>query len=174
MKIFDSSRTDTSWLLLLTLLRYRSPLSICTTRTNNRNDIVYTSIYSSHKAVTVRSLRRCSRSIRVVLRPFHVLIPGSTRFQPSADIAGQTPVKSSIQRSIRASVLSQWKIEPETLEVIWPKKEGLIHVKWSGRHFTLQAHSDNWLRLAENTSQSIPFTGSLSSFSTSMAHFIQH
>ncbi|KAL0580242.1 translation machinery-associated protein 20 [Marasmius crinis-equi] len=50
-------------------------------------------------------------------------------FQPSTDIAGQTPVKSSVQRSIRASVLSQWKIEPETLEAIWPKKEGLVHVK---------------------------------------------
>ncbi|KAG6831296.1 hypothetical protein H0H92_011503 [Tricholoma furcatifolium] len=46
------------------------------------------------------------------------------------DIAGQTPVKSSVQRAIRAAVLSQWKIEPETLEAIWPKKEGLIHVKW--------------------------------------------
>ncbi|KAG7092410.1 hypothetical protein E1B28_008767 [Marasmius oreades] len=51
------------------------------------------------------------------------------KFQPSTDIAGQTPVKSSVQRSIRASVLSQWKIEPETLEAIWPKKEGLVHVK---------------------------------------------
>ncbi|TFK72162.1 hypothetical protein BDN72DRAFT_869612 [Pluteus cervinus] len=51
------------------------------------------------------------------------------KFVPSTDIAGQTPVKTSVQRSIRASVLSQWKIEPETLEVIWPKKETLIHVK---------------------------------------------
>ncbi|KAF8061555.1 hypothetical protein FPV67DRAFT_284906 [Lyophyllum atratum] len=51
------------------------------------------------------------------------------KFSPSADIAGQTPVKSSVQRAIRAAVLSQWKIEPETLEAIWPKKEGLVHVK---------------------------------------------
>ncbi|KAJ7489872.1 hypothetical protein B0H11DRAFT_2010767 [Mycena galericulata] len=51
------------------------------------------------------------------------------KFQSSTDIAGHTPVKSSIQRSIRASVLTQWKIEPETLEAIWPKKEGLVHVK---------------------------------------------
>ncbi|KAJ6496517.1 hypothetical protein DFH06DRAFT_1157167 [Mycena polygramma] len=51
------------------------------------------------------------------------------KFQPSTDIAGHTPVKTSVQRSIRASVLSQWKIEPETLEAIWPKKEGLVHVK---------------------------------------------
>ncbi|KAH7924553.1 hypothetical protein BV22DRAFT_497722 [Leucogyrophana mollusca] len=51
------------------------------------------------------------------------------KFQPSTDISGQTPPKSSVQRSIRAAVLSQWKIEPETLEQIWPKKESLIHVK---------------------------------------------
>ncbi|KAJ6630663.1 hypothetical protein B0H10DRAFT_1982266 [Mycena sp. CBHHK59/15] len=51
------------------------------------------------------------------------------KFQPSTDIAGHTPVKSSVQRSIRAGVLAQWKIEPETLEAIWPKKEGLILVK---------------------------------------------
>lgn len=54
----------------------------------------------------------------------------ASRFQPSTDIASQTQVKSSISRSIRAAVLSQWKIEPETLEAIWPKKEGLVHVKW--------------------------------------------
>ncbi|KAJ7063144.1 hypothetical protein C8F01DRAFT_1131697 [Mycena amicta] len=51
------------------------------------------------------------------------------KFQPSTDIAGQTPVKTSVQRSIRANVLAQWKIEPETLEAVWPKKEGLVHVK---------------------------------------------
>lgn len=38
-------------------------------------------------------------------------------------------MKSSIQRAIRATILSQWKIEPETLEAIWPKKEGLILAK---------------------------------------------
>jgi len=51
------------------------------------------------------------------------------KFSPSTDIAGHTPVKQSVQRQIRAGVLSHWKIEPETLEVIWPKKEGLVHVK---------------------------------------------
>ncbi|KAG5728328.1 Translation machinery-associated protein 20 [Termitomyces sp. T112] len=51
------------------------------------------------------------------------------KFSPSTDIAGQTPVKSSVQRAIRAAILSQWKIEPETLEALWPKKEGLVHVK---------------------------------------------
>ncbi|KAG5635901.1 hypothetical protein H0H81_009726 [Sphagnurus paluster] len=55
------------------------------------------------------------------------------RFSPATDIAGQTPVKSSVQRAIRAAVLAQWKIEPETLEAIWPKKEGLVHVKWCVR-----------------------------------------
>ncbi|KAJ7046612.1 hypothetical protein C8F04DRAFT_202829 [Mycena alexandri] len=51
------------------------------------------------------------------------------KFSASTDIASQTPVKTSVQRSIRANVLSQWKTEPETLEAIWPKKEGLMHVK---------------------------------------------
>ncbi|KAG6331053.1 hypothetical protein ID866_8035 [Astraeus odoratus] len=51
------------------------------------------------------------------------------RFSPSTEVASQTPPKSSIQRSIRAAVLSQWKIGAETLEQIWPKKESLIHVK---------------------------------------------
>ncbi|TFK42997.1 hypothetical protein BDQ12DRAFT_644991 [Crucibulum laeve] len=51
------------------------------------------------------------------------------KFSPSTDIAGHTPVKTSVQRSIRAAVLSQWKIESETLEAIWPKKEGLVLVK---------------------------------------------
>ncbi|EIM90417.1 uncharacterized protein STEHIDRAFT_166603 [Stereum hirsutum FP-91666 SS1] len=51
------------------------------------------------------------------------------KFSPTTDIAGQTPPKSSIQRSIRSSILSQWKIDQETLEEIWPKKESIIHVK---------------------------------------------
>ncbi|KAJ3856298.1 hypothetical protein EV368DRAFT_71707 [Lentinula lateritia] len=58
-----------------------------------------------------------------------VLCLGMARFQPSTDIAGQTPIKSSVQRSIRSAVLEQWKIEPETLEAVWPKKEGLTLVK---------------------------------------------
>lgn len=53
------------------------------------------------------------------------------RFQPTTDIAGQTPVKSSVQRGIRSTILSSWKIDAETLEEIWPKKESIVHVKWS-------------------------------------------
>ena len=52
------------------------------------------------------------------------------RFQPSTDVSGQVSVKSSVQRSIRASILSQWQINPETFEQIWPKKESLTLVKW--------------------------------------------
>ena len=52
------------------------------------------------------------------------------RFQPTADISGQTTVKSSIQRGIRSAILSSWKIDAETLEEIWPKKESIVHVKW--------------------------------------------
>ncbi|TEB36227.1 hypothetical protein FA13DRAFT_1727797 [Coprinellus micaceus] len=51
------------------------------------------------------------------------------KFSTATDISGSTPVKSSVQRQLRATILSQWKIEPETLESIWPKKEGLVHVK---------------------------------------------
>ncbi|KAI6166978.1 hypothetical protein EDD17DRAFT_1103138 [Pisolithus thermaeus] len=51
------------------------------------------------------------------------------KFSSSTDVTGQTPPKSSVQRSIRAAILSQWKIGAETLEQIWPKKESLIHVK---------------------------------------------
>jgi len=53
------------------------------------------------------------------------------RFQPATDIAGQTPVKSSVQRGIRSAILSSWKIDAETLEEIWPKKESIVHVRWS-------------------------------------------
>jgi Pre-PUA-like domain len=63
------------------------------------------------------------------------------RFSPSTDIAGHTPVKQSVQRQIRAAVLSQWKIEPETLEAIWPKKEGLVHVKWSAQPVFFPHHN---------------------------------
>ncbi|KAI0721571.1 hypothetical protein C8T65DRAFT_705135 [Cerioporus squamosus] len=51
------------------------------------------------------------------------------KFQPSTDVSGQVSVKSSVQRNIRASILSQWKINPETFEQIWPKKEPLTLVK---------------------------------------------
>ncbi|RDX48346.1 hypothetical protein K466DRAFT_563538 [Polyporus arcularius HHB13444] len=51
------------------------------------------------------------------------------KFQPSADVSGQVSVKSSVQRNIRASILSQWNINPETFEQIWPKKEPLTLVK---------------------------------------------
>ncbi|KAH9028168.1 hypothetical protein EDB84DRAFT_1563200 [Lactarius hengduanensis] len=51
------------------------------------------------------------------------------KFQPSTDIVGQTPVKSSVQRGIRSTLLSSWKIDAETLEEIWPKKESIVHVK---------------------------------------------
>jgi len=51
------------------------------------------------------------------------------KFSPSSDVSGQTSLKSSVQRSIRSGLLSQWKIEPELLEQIWPKKEPLTLVK---------------------------------------------
>lgn len=64
------------------------------------------------------------------------------KFSPSTDIAGHTPVKTSVQRQIRAGVLSQWNVEPETLEAVWPKKEGLIHVKCREHVSVYTVHSE--------------------------------
>ena len=75
------------------------------------------------------------------------------RFQPSTDIAGHTPVKSSVQRAIRAAVLSQWKIEPETLEAVWPRKESLVHVKW----FALWSASSIYLTRVAFAQPGTPF-----------------
>jgi malignant T-cell-amplified sequence len=52
------------------------------------------------------------------------------RFSPATDIASQTILKSSVQRTIRAKLLSEWQIDQNTLDtVIWPKKESLVLVK---------------------------------------------
>ncbi|KZT69075.1 hypothetical protein DAEQUDRAFT_303364 [Daedalea quercina L-15889] len=51
------------------------------------------------------------------------------KFSPSSDVSGQTSLKSSVQRSIRSGILSHWKIDLETFEHIWPKKEPLTLVK---------------------------------------------
>ncbi len=75
--------------------------------------------------------KRCSRSTPAPITHGSTLIARRFRFQPSADVSGQVNVKSSVQRSIRSSILSQWKINPETLEQVWPKKESLTLVKWS-------------------------------------------
>lgn len=57
------------------------------------------------------------------------------RFAPSTDIASQTRVKSSVQRGIRTDLANQIPALGENdgvlLEAIWPKKEALVHVKWS-------------------------------------------
>jgi len=60
----------------------------------------------------------------------------------NADISGQTVVKSSVQRSIRATLLSQWTISSETLDAIWPKKEGLMHVKCRDHISIYTCHGD--------------------------------
>ncbi|KAG8759772.1 translation machinery-associated protein 20 [Serendipita sp. 396] len=52
------------------------------------------------------------------------------KFSPAADIAGQTILKSSAQRTIRTNLLAQWQIDQEVLDTaIWPKKESLVLVK---------------------------------------------
>ncbi|TCD62301.1 translation machinery-associated protein 20 [Steccherinum ochraceum] len=51
------------------------------------------------------------------------------KFSAATDVSGQTNVKSSVQRSIRSALLSQWKVDQDTLESIWPKKESVILVK---------------------------------------------
>ncbi|KZS98962.1 hypothetical protein SISNIDRAFT_545805 [Sistotremastrum niveocremeum HHB9708] len=47
----------------------------------------------------------------------------------AADASGQSILKSSVQRSIRATLLSQMNWDAETLELVWPKKEALVLVK---------------------------------------------
>lgn len=64
----------------------------------------------------------------------HSLTDSHHRFSPSTDIAGQSALKSSVQRSIRAQLLETLSIDAETLEQIWPKKENLIQVKWHVIH----------------------------------------
>jgi PUA domain protein len=55
------------------------------------------------------------------------------KFTPNTDIAGQTLLKSSVQRSIRAQLLEQIPTlaegEGALLEQIWPKKETMTLVK---------------------------------------------
>ncbi|GJJ12197.1 hypothetical protein Clacol_006438 [Clathrus columnatus] len=51
------------------------------------------------------------------------------KFSPSSDISGQSILKSSVQRTIRTNILSHFKVDPDTFEHIWPKKESLVLVK---------------------------------------------
>ncbi|KAG8831328.1 translation machinery-associated protein 20 [Serendipita sp. 399] len=52
------------------------------------------------------------------------------KFSPATDVAGQTILKSSAQRTIRTSLLAQWQIDQDVLDtLIWPKKESLVLVK---------------------------------------------
>jgi len=48
------------------------------------------------------------------------------KFSPATDISTHAILKSSVQRTIRASLLNQLNIDAETLEQIWPKKESLV------------------------------------------------
>ncbi|KAI0685475.1 hypothetical protein BC835DRAFT_1408811 [Cytidiella melzeri] len=64
------------------------------------------------------------------------------KFQPSTDISGQTSVKSSVQRSLRSSILSQWTIDPETFDQIWPKKEPITLVKCREHISIYQLHGE--------------------------------
>jgi malignant T-cell-amplified sequence len=78
-------------------------------------------------------------------------------------------VKSSAQRSIRSAILSNWKVEPETLESFWPKKETLTHVKWS----VSIRWSDMQLNLSAvgSSCRFTPLTASRFSSSNQMVHF---
>ena len=117
----------------------------------------------------------CSKSACPRLRRASHLTVRYVRFQPSADVSGQVSVKSSVQRSIRASILAQWKINPETFEQIWPKKEPITLVKWSvlprsdrpKAVVLTDAPPSSFSHAAENTSPSTPCTASPSSSSTS-------
>lgn len=61
------------------------------------------------------------------------------RFSPSTDIASNALIKSSVQRGIRSTLLSQMPAlaadDGALLEFIWPKKEGITLVKWCANKF---------------------------------------
>lgn len=108
----------------------------------------------------------------------YLIIWRDHRFSPSTDVAGHTPVKQSVQRQIRAAVLSQWKIEPETLEAIWPKKESLVHVKWSAQLVSCmqscQISNLCLCRVAESIYQCTPSIRNQYFSNTLTVHFTQH
>ncbi|KDN40087.1 hypothetical protein K437DRAFT_192045 [Tilletiaria anomala UBC 951] len=68
-------------------------------------------------------------------------------FSPAkGDIASSTAVKSSVQRGMRSKLLEQYpdtlgKDEGVLLEQIWPKKEGIILVKFSREHVSILVHN---------------------------------
>lgn len=69
------------------------------------------------------------------------------RFSPSTDIASNALIKSSVQRGIRSTLLSQMPAlaadDSALLEFIWPKKEGITLVKWCANNnirVSLNAH----------------------------------
>lgn len=103
-------------------------------------------------------------------RPRGYILMWLARFSATGDVSGQTIVKSSTQRSIRSAILSQWRVEPETLETFWPKKETLTHVKWSVRF----GSSDMKLNLPAVGSicRFIQSTASQFSSNNQMVHFI--
>jgi len=55
------------------------------------------------------------------------------KFDPKADISGQSQLKSSAQRHVRAEIVNQYPIlgenEGQLMEQIWPKKESSMLVK---------------------------------------------
>ncbi|CAG8451006.1 5598_t:CDS:2 [Diversispora eburnea] len=52
------------------------------------------------------------------------------KFNLKEDIATQSQVKSSVQRSIRSKILEQYKKLESVIEEVLPKKAPLVLVKW--------------------------------------------
>lgn len=97
-----------------------------------RLNFYYTTPNHTSKCLAVTLLRPHN-----VQKVFHIVSRETPRTHTAphrfgqSDISGQSILKSSVQRSIRANLLAQLSIDAETLEQIWPKKENLVLVKWS-------------------------------------------
>jgi PUA domain protein len=51
-------------------------------------------------------------------------------FNPKTDISGQTILKSSVQRGIRAKLIEQYPNIEQHIEEILPKKQNMVLRKW--------------------------------------------
>lgn len=121
---------------------------------------------SLYISTSTRSTQRCSKSMLcIVLGIVQCLI--FFRSATPLDISKHTVLKSSHQRSIRKQVLEQMRVDEVTLEQIWPKKDALHHIKWSGSYLCAfgDCDPDYGFMAAQTTLRYIRLTECLYSFS---------
>lgn len=82
------------------------------------------------------------------------------KFDPKADVASSTAVKSSVQRGMRNKLLEQYPALSENdgalLEQIWPKKEAITLVKFSREHVSMLVYKGNVLFFQHFDEQYLP------------------